>query len=905
MERIDHSILTVNKAICDNIEALAPDHRGLLSQNILSQLRTLVEHVALKIYSAGRDLDVTYDNIKIGISHIKKHGQYRVLSKFHYFLQIVASHYTLDSENSERLMLKYYEYLLRLKILLHDQYGLDILENIDKFPLHTDKCLVEYYEKIVEQLSLPSYTRTKSSYKERFYIQKIHPFFVKNQIYYEVTFVTATDNVSKFNRLIAFTRCDILPNYAVRLELSNANINVMGKNMPIQIIDNWEVSIRPCEFNNFASIFGPHNKLKHNAEALSLMKMMTCEMMNLVDVIDLSDAAFLHLKASLIQNSKTVKLQIWSLIERCREICKAKAPASNILRYLLYHLNNKIIKQQIGKEECGFLSHLYFKHGVKPFDEMPFNTSPIGHNPKLQDLFECISIEGRECEFLARIIRNNTEVHGILYSPKHEFQFDDIEQLIQDYNDRLYAGHKPRRNIEQYKSHLYINEYEEDTYQIIRRLKELSCQGISNYSNSVDIWLRTNTYTIDCDEKRDALRSMFSHSKVALIYGSAGTGKSTQINHISNFFKDNSKIYLANTNPAIDNLRRKVNAANSSFMTITKFLSRVNSNTECDILFIDECSTVSNADMIKVLQKATFKLLVLVGDIYQIESISFGNWFAVAKSAVPNTSVFELKHPYRSSNNQLQEFWDKVRNNSDDILEHIARNNYSVSLDESIFQSQDKDEIILCLNYDGLYGINNINRFLQSSNTNPSVQWGPHVYKVGDPILFNESNRFAPLIYNNLKGEIYSIEKNDDEILFSIEVYDIPINEMDAENFGFELVDVSANNNAIIRFQVNRLRSTDDDDESSDTVVPFQIAYAVSIHKAQGLEYNSVKVVITNEVEELITHNIFYTAITRAKKSLKIYWTPETEQKILSSLTPKFNSRDYGLLKSKYPELAN
>lgn len=309
--------------------------------------------------------------------------------------------------------------------------------------------------------------------------------------------------------------------------------------------------------------------------------------------------------------------------------------------------------------------------------------------------------------------------------------------------------------------------------------------------------------------------------------------------------------------------------------------------------------------MIKVLQKATFKLLVLVGDIYQIESISFGNWFAVAKSAVPNTSVFELKHPYRSSNNQLQEFWDKVRNNSDDILEHIARNNYSVSLDESIFQSQDKDEIILCLNYDGLYGINNINRFLQSSNTNPSVQWGPHVYKVGDPILFNESNRFAPLIYNNLKGEIYSIEKNDDEILFSIEVYDIPINEMDAENFGFELVGVSANNNAIIRFQVNRLRSTDDDDESSDTVVPFQIAYAVSIHKAQGLEYNSVKVVITNEVEELITHNIFNTAITRAKKSLKIYWTPETEQKILSSLTPKFNSRDYGLLKSKYPELAN
>ena len=45
-------------------------------------------------------------------------------------------------------------------------------------------------------------------------------------------------------------------------------------------------------------------------------------------------------------------------------------------------------------------------------------------------------------------------------------------------------------------------------------------------------------------------------------------------------------------------------------------------------------------------------------------------------------------------------------------------------------------------------------------------------------------------------------------------------------------------------------------------MVPFQIAYAVSIHKAQGLEYESVKVVITEDIDEMITHNIFYTAIT-------------------------------------------
>ena len=43
------------------------------------------------------------------------------------------------------------------------------------------------------------------------------------------------------------------------------------------------------------------------------------------------------------------------------------------------------------------------------------------------------------------------------------------------------------------------------------------------------------------------------------------------------------------------------------------------------------------------------------------------------------------------------------------------------------------------------------------------------------------------------------------------------------------------------------------------------------MYKRQGLEYDSVKIIITNETEERITHNIFYTAITRAKEKLKIY----------------------------------
>lgn len=75
-------------------------------------------------------------------------------------------------------------------------------------------------------------------------------------------------------------------------------------------------------------------------------------------------------------------------------------------------------------------------------------------------------------------------------------------------------------------------------------------------------------------------------------------------------------------------------------------------------------------------------------------------------------------------------------------------------LNESLFESHDEDEIVLCLNYDGLYGINNVNRFMQSRDPNPDVHWGESAYKVGDPILFNEIGRFRPVIFNNLKGRI-------------------------------------------------------------------------------------------------------------------------------------------------------
>lgn len=896
MLRIDKAILDTNAVICDNISQLSFADRGLLSQNILGQIRNFVEYIAIKAYSNGKDVDPNDYNLNVAaLKDMQRRGDLRFLYRFHEMLQKSVSHYTVDKDGSERLMLKYYEHLLKIKLYLKQTFDLDVLENISDFPLNTDTELSDYYEKIAERIESPSALSYPVTYNDRYYVQKVKPFFSNQKIYYEVTFTAANASASKFDRVIAFTQHEIVDNYAVRFSIHNDMIRILDKDMSILVIDGYEVSIRPCEWDNLSEIFGPRVKHSTNSnEYRELMRYLSVVRMSLTELVSSDQDYYDSIKRQITTRAQSVK--IYEMLDQCRNIIVDNKPGANVLRYLLHKMNNRVIKWQYWGEQCGGLSDLYLNYGCIPFDRMPYCTSLRQHNPKIYDLFDSIPVSGHEHELFARYIKNNTEIEGHLFTPKAEIEsFEDIDGLIRKYNSSLYYKHSGRR-IEEYKDYLYIKSYVEDSTEIIKMLQKLASSGVSQYTVSVDSWISRESYIIDDDSKKEALRKMFANSHVALIYGSAGTGKSTLIKHISNFWADKDKIFLANTHPAVDNMRRKVTAGNSVYNTIAKFLSKRNNNTDCDLLFIDECSTVSNDDMRHVLEKANFKLLVLVGDIYQIESIYFGNWFSIAQKFVPKTSIFELTHPYRTTNNNLLTVWDRVRKLDDAILEPLVKNGYVTRLDESIFEHSEGDEIILCLNYDGLYGINNINRFLQNSNPNESVVWGINTYKVGDPILFNESNIFSPLIHNNSKGRIVGIRPEEQQIWFNIELEE-SINEIDAWGYDFELIGESETGKSIISFGVNKYRSTDEDDEDNDsTVVPFQVAYAVSIHKAQGLDYDSVKIVITNETEERITHNIFYTAITRAKNKLKIYWSPETEQSVLGRLEVKNSTKDAHLL---------
>lgn len=915
MPTIDESIKKIDSVVCRHLDEIDNNSRGAISQDILEQLTKFVNYVMLKFYANGKEIPITVENIAKATEFAQTNSDLYTLYNFHNYLEVVTTQYTLDEDGSERLMLKYYQYLLEAKNLLSSCYGIEVLHNIDKFPLHLDDTLQEYYKKISEKIERhPAVLNTDS--KDKYYIQKIKPLFVSGKIYSEITFTPIDDrkNKSKSNRVIAFTKLPIKSNYASKFHLIHETIEILGKTMPIIIIDGWEVSIRDCEFQNFIKLINGEKKRVPYPEQRLICEFLTKTKYTLTALMDFPDKAYDKLTLEWKNNLKS--MVFISILDYCRDLIRNGRNGKNVLRYLLYNMNNVIIKDQYSDGYYSkyyekwvhvgnnYLSGLYLSNGCRQFDSLPFNRSPIGHNPKLGAVFDCIPCKDKGPELFARFIRNNTEGKGQLFTDIDELgNFPDYPKLIEKYNDSLYSGHRPESDLMLEHNQVFINSYKLDTCKVIKKLQELAESGIENYSDDVNSWLISDDYEIDCEEKKGIITRIFSESKVGVIYGSAGVGKSTLINHVSHYLNDADKLYLTQTNPAKENLMRKVDAENAFFSTIESFMHQDSSFAKYKLLVIDECSTVSNKDMVEVLQKANFEMLLLVGDTYQIDAIQFGNWFSVLKSFLPASAVFELTQPHRTKDERLLELWDKVRHMEDTAKEVIERESYSLKVDETLLSSLEPGEAILCLNYDGLYGINNINRFLQESNPNPAITWDIQQYKVGDPILFLDSDRFRPIIHNNMKGTIQGVEiidegTTEERIQFDIEIPKL-IFERDVLNLELKLLKNSEKEEkSLIRFYVHKLKSADEDGEDSRTVVPFQIAYAVSIHKAQGLEYDSVKIVITDEVEELVTHNIFYTAITRAREKLRIYWTPEVEEKVIRRIKPRDISKDVEILKT-------
>lgn len=814
-----------------------------------------------------------------------------------------------EEGQSERILLKYYNFLWQMRYFLKNKFNRSILNNLEKFPSKTDALDSQYYTLVASAIaSVP--LKKQSLSKSRFYIVKMTPFFVEGERYYEITLQLAGIFATKYNRITAYTKENISSNYTIQIGYFNVPISLWGVNTNIKVITNWHVSIEPSSINKLGEILKLDTRIssKYN-EYSSLMNFLTSSGINFVDLIDLNELQFPKIIDTIFKNTRTTHIK--KILLKCREefSMNSKNPGKNVIRYLLLNLREETILNVMPKSAGSMFKcdNLYLSSRCVPFDKNPFIANLVGSNTSKEDNIRKIAdITGTGNLNVIRPylnIRRKINTTGEIF-----FDMSTItnKQEIEAFNSQL--DNWERRNgyrINVYDDIVSIDSYETTTVYILEKLLKYSKMGNKGQREFNQKFLKDWDKIITDNLKKVALQNVFVNSRLLLIYGAAGTGKTTLINYISNLMGNLRKLFLTKTHTAKQNLQRRVEnpGPNADFVSIDSFTKKVQLP-DYDVIFIDECSTIGNRIMfefLKKLSKDTF--LVLAGDIYQIESIDFGNWFFYAKTIIntPGANV-ELLNTWRTEDETLISLWDEVRKRGPLITEKLAIDGpFSDDINEKIFLTQENDEVVLCLNYDGKFGLNNMNNYFQNKNQcGEAIAWNEWTYKIGDPILFNESKRFN-ILYNNLKGKIVEIKKTDTFIEFTI---DVAINLTEKSCHDNDIEFISANEGSTrIRFSVfshNHTSDEENDDLRMKSVIPFQLAYAVSIHKAQGLEYDSVKVVIPTSSSERITHGIFYTAITRAKKKLKIYWSSETMNEIVGNLSAdKLSQKSLDIIKTR------
>jgi len=210
-----------------------------------------------------------------------------------------------DEGQSERLMLKYYNFLWQIRDFLHKEYGITVLQNLEKFPLNTDKLDDEYYELVANTVKSVNLMPQKLS-GSRFNIIKKTPFFVGTERYYEVTLQLAGIYATKYNRITAYTKENITTNYSIQIAYTNAEIDLWGVKSKIKIISNWGVSIDPTCLNKLAKILHIRTQISTNYnEYHALMNFLTESGMNLLDLIDLQEVSFSKIIDSIYSNTST------------------------------------------------------------------------------------------------------------------------------------------------------------------------------------------------------------------------------------------------------------------------------------------------------------------------------------------------------------------------------------------------------------------------------------------------------------------------------------------------------------------------------------------------------------------------------------------------------------------------
>lgn len=220
---IEKIIRVCNEQISETIDKfeISQETRDSISKRMLNRLYDLCSATLIL-----NTIDEGFQNVTTRLAWERSllNLDTKYLGTFLRGLQYIGNRIPDDGQ-SERLMLKYYDFLLQIRKSFEERYGVSILQNLEKFPLTIDKLDYQYYQ-IVSEVIESTPLDPEPLGVSRFYIQKKVPFFIGKERYYELTLQLAGVYATKYNRITAYTKDNISTSYSVQIGYKDAIINL-------------------------------------------------------------------------------------------------------------------------------------------------------------------------------------------------------------------------------------------------------------------------------------------------------------------------------------------------------------------------------------------------------------------------------------------------------------------------------------------------------------------------------------------------------------------------------------------------------------------------------------------------------------------------------------------------------
>ena len=403
-----------------------------------------------------------------------------------------------------------------------------------------------------------------------------------------------------------------------------------------------------------------------------------------------------------------------------------------------------------------------------------------------------------------------------------------------------------------------------------------------------------------------------------ILTGGPGTGKTTTINTIIRYFEEaGMEILLAA--PTGRAAKRMTEATGMEAKTIHRLLEITGApddrNTsgmhferneetplEADVIIIDEMSMVDIYLLHSLLKAVTVGTrLILVGDVNQLPSVGPGN---VLRDMIESGCfhVVKLTRIFRQASQSDivvnahringGEKIDLAKRSRDFLF--IRRDHPDAIISAMITLVREKlpgyvnahpfDIQIMTPMRKGALGVDRLNGILQQYLNPPD---GKKAEKESGGIIYREGDKVMQ-IRNNYQIQWETRSKYGIPVETGLGVFNGDMGVIREINSFAETMTVEFDEGRMVEYSFKQLEE-------------LELAYAITIHKSQGSEYPAVVIPVHSGPRMLMTRNLIYTAVTRARKCVCLVGVPETFQAMVDN---GMEQRRYSGLKDRILELA-